>query len=131
MTGKTKWAIAAISAIYLLVAASGTAAARQGWDCQYEGSGAGSARYMTHFDWRGRELIEPHWPAAIAYQILVDTRDILIAAHAYEVPPTFREDAEGAATVLVLNKVTGRLRRSSIKAEESGDEVSYGTCEER
>lgn len=131
MTGKAKRAISALPLICLLLAAPGMALAGQGWDCQYTGSSADSARYMAHFDRRGNELIEPRWPASIPYRILVDTRDLLIAVHAYEVPPTFRQDAQGAAIVLVVNKATGRMRRSVIKGEEGAADVSYGTCEKQ
>src|SRR5271154_6920343 len=104
-----------------LVFLASPAAARPGWDCTFEGAGNNPARYIAHLDIRGHELVEPHWPASIAYRILVDTRDMLIAARGYDIPPTFRRDARGAATVLMLNKRDGHLRRSTSELGEPDD----------
>ncbi len=120
--------------VFLLFLAS-PAAARPGWDCTFTGAGEGGgnnpARYIAHLDIRGRELVEPHWPASIAYRILVDTRDMLIAARGYDIPPTFRRDARGAATVLILNKRDGHLRRSTSELGEPDDRIETGYCERR
>ena len=116
--------------IFLAFLAS-PAAARPGWDCTFEGGGSNPARYIAHLDIRGRELVEPHWPASVAYRILVDTRDMLIAARGYDIPPTFRRDARGAATVLILNKRDGHLRRSTSELGEPNDRIETGFCERR
>ena len=113
--------------ILTLLASSTAAAARIGWDCSYEGYGSDPARYVARFERRGNELVEPHWPASIAYRILVDTRDIEIAVHAYEIPPTFRRSARGSATVLIFNKITGHMRRSTTASGED-DQISEGSC---
>ena len=105
------------------------AAARPGWDCTFEGEGA--ARTIAHLQLRGHDLMEPHWPATIAYRILVDTRDMLIAARGYDIPPTFRRDARGSATVLILNKRDGHLRRSTSELGEPYDRIETGFCERR
>jgi hypothetical protein len=115
--------------IVAFMAAPPASAARSDWECSYQDYGSGSAHYVVHFEPRGNELIEPHWPAPIAYHILVDTHDMLIAARAYIIAPTFRGDARGAATLLIINKVTGHLRRSSSESGKENDQVSYGNCE--
>ncbi|HUO93003.1 MAG TPA: hypothetical protein VMU22_08780 [Rhizomicrobium sp.] len=107
------------------------AAAGPGWDCTFEGAGGDAAHYIAHLDLRGRKLIEPHWPASIAYRILVDTRDMLIAARAYEIAPTFRSNASGAATVLMINKRDGRLRRATTSMGGPDDRIETGTCARR
>jgi hypothetical protein len=111
------------------------AAARPGWDCTFtsagEGDGSNPARTITHLDIKDRELVEPHWPASIAYRILVDTRDMLIAARGYEIAPTYRRDAEGAAAVLILNKRDGRMRRATSTMGEPYDRIETGFCERR
>jgi len=111
--------------------APSVAMAGPGWDCTFEGAGSDPARYIAHLDLKGRQLIEPHWPATIAYHILVDTRDMLIAARAYEIAPTFREDARGAATVLMLNKRDGHLRRTTTSMGDPDDRIETGTCARR
>lgn len=105
------------------------AAAREGWNCTYADSGSDSARYETRLEKRGHELIEPHWPASIAYKILVDTRDMLVAVHAYAEPPSFRRDPRGVAVVLIINKYSGQMRRSSGGSGEAEDRVLTGSCE--
>jgi len=114
--------------ILALVALPTAAAARGGWDCNFEGNGANPARYVTRFAQRGDQLIEARWPASIAYRILVDTRDTEIAVHAYDIPPTFRRDARGSAVVLIFNKLNGRIRRSTITTDEA-DQNLEGSCE--
>jgi hypothetical protein len=113
--------------ILALVALPSAAAARGGWDCNFEGNGSDPARYVTRFAERGNDLVETHWPVSIPYRILVDTRDIEIAVHAYDIPPTFRRDARGAATVLIFNKLTGRMRRSTVATDEA-DQILEGSC---
>ncbi len=120
----------AVSLLFLAFLAS-PAAARPGWDCTFEGGGDSPARYIAHLDMRGRELVEPHWPASIAYRILVDTHDMLIAARAYDIPPTYRSDARGAGIVLILNKRDGHLRRSTSVMGEPYDRIETGFCERR
>ncbi|HTW36355.1 MAG TPA: hypothetical protein VMD53_17165 [Rhizomicrobium sp.] len=118
---------------YLLFLAflASPAAASPGWDCTFEGAGSDPARTIAHLDIRGHEIIEPHWPASIAYRVLVDTRDMLIAARGYDIPPTFRSDARGSATVLILNKRDGHLRRSTSALGEPYDRIETGFCERR
>ena len=113
-----------------LLAPSATMAG-PGWDCTFEGVGDDPAHYISYLDLKGHALIEPHWPATIAYHILVDTRDMLIAARAYEIAPTFRSDARGAATVLMLNKRDGHLRRTTTSMGDPGDRIETGTCQRR
>jgi hypothetical protein len=107
------------------------ATASPGWDCTFEGGGSDPARYISHLDIRGRELVEPHWPATTAYRILIDTRDMLIAARGYDIPPTFRSDARGAGIVLILNKRDGHMRRSTSMMGEPYDRIETGSCERR
>jgi hypothetical protein len=115
----------------LALCAPTAAAARHGWDCTFEGAGSDPARYIAHLELRGHEIIEPHWPATIAYHVLVDTNDMLIAARAYDIPPTFRRDALGAATVLIINKRNGHMRRSTAEMGEADDRIETGYCERR
>ncbi len=103
------------------------ASARGGWDCTYHGYGDDPARYVARLERRGGELVEPHWPAAIAYRVLVDTGDVLIAVHAYAIPPSFRRDAGGSATVLIINKINGHLRRSTSASGET-EQILEGSC---
>jgi len=117
--------------LLFLVAMAAPAAARPGWDCTFEGEGNDPARTIAHLDVRGHNLVEPHWPASIAYRILVDTRDMLIAARGYDIPPTFRRDARGSATVIILNKRDGHLRRSTSELGEPYDRIESGFCERR
>lgn len=117
--------------LLFLVFLASPVAARPGWDCTFEGGGSNPARTIAQLDIRGRELIEPHWPASSAYRILVDTRDMLIAARGYDIPPTFRRDARGAAVVLILNKRDGHLRRSTSDLGEPYDRIEMGLCERR
>jgi hypothetical protein len=105
------------------------AAAREGWNCNYSGQGTDPARYVTRLERRGHELIEPHWTAPIAYRILVDTRDMLVAVHAYAEPPSFRRDPRGVAVVLIINKYTGQMRRSTAGTGELDDHILTGSCE--
>ena len=105
------------------------ALARQGWNCTYEGAGSDPARYVTKIERRGGLLVEPHWPVPVTYRILADSRDMLIAARASTVPPSFRRDARGEATVLFLNKQTGRLRRAAFATGEAGGQTLVGVCE--
>jgi hypothetical protein len=107
------------------------AVASPGWDCTFEGAGSEPARTISHLDIRGHDLIEPHWPASTAYRILVDTRDMMIAARAYDIPPTFRSDARGAGIVLILNKRDGHMRRSTSVMGEPYDRIETGFCERR
>jgi hypothetical protein len=116
--------------LLFLVLFTSPAAASPDWDCTFEG-GSDAARTIAHLDIRGREVIEPHWPATVAYRILVDTRDMLIAARGYGIPPTFRGDARGSATVLILNKRDGHLRRSTSEMGEPYDRIETGSCERR
>jgi len=111
------------------IAAVPVAASAGGWSCTYMGSGADAARYVTRLEQRGHELIEPHWEAPIAYRILVDTRDMMVAVHAYAVPPSFRRDPKGVAIVFIINKYTGRMRRSTGGSDDLADEILTGSCE--
>jgi hypothetical protein len=120
-----------IAACLVFLAFASPAVARSGWDCSFEGGGSNPARYIAHLDIRGHDLIEPHWPASTAYRILVDTRDILIAARAYDIPPTFRNDARGAGIVLILNKRDGHMRRSTSTMGEPTDRIETGFCDRR
>ena len=113
----------------LIALAPAAAAARPGWDCTFESEG--TARTIVHLDVRGREILEPHWPATVAYRVLVDTRDMLIAARAYDIPPTFRSDARGAGIVLILNKRDGHIRRATSVMGEPYDRIETGSCERR
>ena len=122
--------LAGLVAITVL-AAPVAALARPGWDCTFQGTGSDPARYIAHLEIHGRELVEPHWPATIAYRILVDSREFLIATRAYIVPPTFRRDARGVATVLMIDKLDGRLRRSTGDSGEAEDRIETGFCERR
>jgi hypothetical protein len=122
--------LASIVAIAVL-AAPVAALARPGWDCTFQGTGSAPARYIAHLEVRGRELVEPHWPAATDYRIMVDSREFLIATHAIVVPPAFRRDARGTATVLMIDKRNGRLRRSTGESGEGGDRIETGFCERR
>jgi hypothetical protein len=115
----------------LMVLAPAAASARPGWDCTFESAGDNPARTIAHLDIRGHELVEPHWPASVAYRILVDTRDMLIAARGYDIPATFRNDARGAGTILILNKRNGHLRRSTSALDEAYDRIETGFCERR
>ena len=114
-----------------ILAAPGVAMAHPGWDCAFEGSGSDPARYISHLEIHGRELVEPHWPAATAYRILVDDREFLIAARAYVVPPTFRRDSRAMATVVTINKINGRLRRTTGESGEAADRIETGVCNRR
>jgi hypothetical protein len=121
----------AAGCLLFLVFLASPAVARPGWDCTFEGAGSEPARTISHLDIRGHDLIEPHWPASTAYRILVDTRDMLIAARAYDIPPTFRSDARGAGLVLILNKRDGHMRRSTSVMGEPYDRIETGFCERR
>ena len=114
-----------------VLAAPGAALARPGWDCTFQGTGSDPARYIAHREIHGRELVEPHWPATIAYRIMVDTREFLIATRAYVVPPTFRRDGRGVVTVLMIDKLNGRMRRSTGESGEGDDRIETGLCERR
>jgi len=115
----------------VVLAAPGTALAHPGWDCTFQGRGADPARYIAHLEIRGRELVEPHWPTATDYRIMVDSRDFLIATRAIVVPPAFRRDARGTATVLMIDKRSGRMRRSTGESGDGDDRVETGFCERR
>lgn len=104
------------------------AAGRGGWDCSYEGNGDDPARYVNRLEQRGDTLVEPHWPRSLTYRILIDTSDVLVAVHAYAEPPAFRRDALGGATVIVINKVSGRMRRSSGTSRDDADQILFGRC---
>lgn len=120
-------ALPRVTAMALALLAATPAVARTGWDCAFEGYGANPARYELHIERRGSELVEPHWPAALAYRVLVDSRDILVAAHAYAMPPSFRRDARGTAYVLIINKQDGHAQRSVVTSG-ADDEVMEGNC---
>ena len=130
MIAKRKWwmglALSAASATL-----PGPAGARHVWNCTYEGSGTGPAHYVTRLERRGVFLVEPHWPSPVAYRILVDSRDILIAVRATTTPPSFRRDAGGAATVLFINKLTGRMRRAGLATGQPDEQSLIGICERR
>jgi hypothetical protein len=117
--------------LVLTLCAPSAAMAAHGWDCVFEGEGPDPSRSIAHLELRGHELIEPRWPATVAYHILVDTNDMLIAARAYDIPPTFRSDARGAATILIVNKRNGHLRRTTTEMGEAEDRIEQGTCERR
>lgn len=117
--------------LLILAVFASPAVARPGWDCTFEGDGNNPARTIAHLDIRGHDIVEPHWPATVAYRILVDTRDMLIAARGYDIPPTFRSDARGSATVLILSKRDGHLRRSTSELGEPYDRIETGSCERR
>jgi hypothetical protein len=118
-----------LGALLALASLANPAAAREGWNCNYADQGADPARYVTRLEKHGHELIEPHWAAPIAYHILVDTRDMLVAVHAYAEPPSFRRDPRGIAVVLIINKYTGQMRRSSGGSGEADDHILTGSCE--
>jgi hypothetical protein len=124
------WPLAGL-VVFAILAAPGAALARPGWDCTFQGTGADPARYIAHLEIRGRELIEPHWPATTAYRITVDSREFLIATRAYVIPPAFRRDARGIAIVLMIDKLNGRLRRSTGESGEGNDRIETGFCERR
>lgn len=115
--------------LLVLLAFSARAVAASGWDCTYEGGGSDPAHYVTHFQKRDGMLVEPHWPAAIAYRILVDTSDRLVAVHASSERTSFRRDAEGSVSVIMIDKHNGRMRRSSGDSGSDTDRVEFGTCE--
>jgi hypothetical protein len=127
---KSKRRLAGLLAVATF-AVPGVAIAHPGWDCSFEGSGSNPARYISHLEIHGRELVEPHWPAATAYRILVDDREFLIAARAYVVPPTFRGDARAMATVVTINKINGRLRRTTGESGGAADRIETGVCDRR
>lgn len=118
-------AIAAALLALLLCPSQGLA--RTGLDCVFEGYGADPARYDAHFERRGDEFIEPHWPASLAFRVLVDTREALIAVHAYATPPSFRRDAAGTAVILFVDKLNGRAQRSTVTSGRE-NQVQEGTC---
>jgi hypothetical protein len=120
-----------LAACAALLALPGQALARQGWNCTYEGMGSDPAHYVTKIERHGDLLVEPHWPVPVTYRILADTRDMLIAARASTMPPSFRRDARGEATVLFLNKQTGRMRRAAFATGEPGGQTLIGVCERR
>jgi hypothetical protein len=125
-----KWPLAGLVAVAVLSAPT-AALARPGWDCTFQGTGSAPARYIAHLEIHGRELVEPHWPAATAYRIMVDTREFLIATRATVVPPAYRRDARGVATVLMIDKLNGRMRRSTGESGEGDDRIETGLCERR
>jgi hypothetical protein len=127
---KSKRALAGLLAVTVL-AAPEAALARRGWDCTFQGTGADPARYIAHLEIHGRELVEPHWPSATTYRIMVDSREFLIATRAYAVPPGFRRDPRATATVLMIDKRNGRLRRSTGESGEGDDRIETGLCERR
>jgi hypothetical protein len=102
------------------------AAAAHGWDCSFQASGDDPARYVTRFTQQGRELIDPHWPGRIAYRILLDNREFVIAAHAYAQAPAYRREAVAGAHVVIIDKLSGRIRRSTV--EPGADEIREGLC---
>jgi hypothetical protein len=112
-----------------MTAMPASAWAREGWDCTYEGAGDAPARYVSHFARHGGELVEPHWPNALTYRILVETSSVLIAAHANAEPPSYRHDTRGFAAVLMIDKMTGRMRRSEGGSRDATDHIEFGTCE--
>jgi hypothetical protein len=112
--------------LILFAVIAGPAQAR-GWDCRYEGGGSNGARYVTRFEWRGFELIEPHWPNSTAYRIVTDNRDMLIAVHA-DAGSTYRHARHTSVTVVVLDKETGRMRRSTAESADDFDRVEFGKC---
>jgi hypothetical protein len=118
-----------LAGIAALACSAQPASAREGWDCNYAGTGADAARYVTHFEKRGADLVEPHWPAPISYRILVNTHETLVAVHAYAEPSSFRRDTQAGAIVLMIDKRTGRLRRSSVTDGDDTDQVLAGRCE--
>lgn len=113
----------------LVVGGAQAAAAREVWNCTYEGYGDDPARYVTHFEERGNEIVEAHWPNSLTYRIIVNTHDSLVAVHAYSIPPSFRRDARAGAMVLMIDKRSGRLHRSTTQSGDSTDQVLGGTCE--
>jgi len=48
--------------------------------------------------------------------------------HAYIAPRAFRQSARGGAVVLILNRATGRMRRSLGASGEETDRVDFGLC---
>jgi hypothetical protein len=118
-----------LAACAALAALPAQAHMRQGWNCTYEGLGADPAHYVTKIERRGALLVEPHWPVPVTYRILADTSDLLIAARASTAPASFRRDARGEATVLFINKQTGRMRRAAFATGESGGQTLIGVCE--
>jgi hypothetical protein len=115
-----------LCALALFAVIAGPAQAR-GWDCRYEGEGANGARYVTRFEWRGFELVEPHWPNSTTYRIVTDNRDMLIAVHADAGSP-YRRIRHASVTVVVLDKETGRMRRSTAENADDFDRVEFGRC---
>lgn len=114
------------AAVAWLALWAGAAAAREGWDCNYEGADA--SHYVVRFERHGAALVERHWPEPLAYRILLDSRAVVIAAHAYVTRAGFRTDSHAGATVLIIDKRSGRMRRSSAETGEDADEIAYGSC---
>ncbi|HKD21984.1 MAG TPA: hypothetical protein VKB71_08205 [Rhizomicrobium sp.] len=124
---RMRWiGLAACAALAVLPA---PALARQGWNCTYEGRGSDPAHYVTKIERRGDLLVEPHWPVPVTYRILADNHEMLIAARAATVPPSFRRDARGEATVLFINKQTGHMRRAAFATGEADGQTLVGVCE--
>lgn len=112
-----------VSALALIAS---SAAARERWDCTYEDAEA--ARYVAHFDVRAEELVEAHWGKPVVYRILKDTREALVAVHAFAEPSAFRRDTEAGADVLIIDKRTGRMKRSTVVPGDALDETRTGQC---
>ncbi len=118
-----------LAVLVIFMNAAPPAAARGVWNCTYEGGD--SAHYVMRFEKRASDVVEPHWPHPVFYRILLDTREMLVAVHAYVAPPSFRRDARAGAAVVIIDKRRGRLHRSATAAGDSTDQVIEGRCESR